>query len=193
MKQNGIASQVSIIGLGNVLLGDDGFGCLTVEVFRSRYECGPEVEISDLGTPGLDLAPYLYGKELVVIVDAVNADGEPGTVRVYGEDEFSDSTARIRLTDHDPGLAESLAQLRLAGRAPSEVIVVGVIPESCGFGEGISSIVLAASSVAIDNIFRLLLEHGFDCRRRPHPVQPKLWWVDRYTAPTAQNVSRECP
>jgi len=61
---------VSVIGLGNVFLGDDGFGPLAVETFRCQYECGPEVEVLDLGTPGLDLAPYLYGRELVVIVDA---------------------------------------------------------------------------------------------------------------------------
>ena len=177
MKQNRVASRVSIIGLGNVLLGDDGFGCLTVEVFRSYYECGPEVEISDLGTPGLDLSPYLYGQELVVIVDAVAADGKPGTVRRYREGDFLGSRAPLRLTDHDPGLQESLAQLRLAGCAPSELIVVGVIPESCGFGEGISSAVFAASSVACGHIARLLRERGFGCRKRTTPVKPKLWWI----------------
>ncbi len=66
---------VSVIGLGNVFLGDDGFGPLAVETFRCQYACGPEVEVLDLGTPGLDLAPYLYGRKLVVIVDAVHANG----------------------------------------------------------------------------------------------------------------------
>ena len=52
--------RVSVVGIGNVLLGDDGFGPLAVEMFRCEYECSPNVEIFDLGTPGLDLAPYLY-------------------------------------------------------------------------------------------------------------------------------------
>ncbi len=43
---------VSVIGLGNVFLGDDGFGPLAVETFRCQYACGPEVEVLDLGTPG---------------------------------------------------------------------------------------------------------------------------------------------
>jgi len=51
MRGNPANPRVSIIGLGNVLLGDDGFGCLAVEVFRCEYECNPEVEIIDLGTP----------------------------------------------------------------------------------------------------------------------------------------------
>ncbi len=185
MRTDPATPRVSIIGLGNVLLGDDGFGCLAVEVFRCEYECGAEVEIIDLGTPGLDLAPYLYGRDLVVIVDAVTADGKPGTVGTYRESDFLGSRAELRLTDHDPGLQESLAQLRLAGCGPSEVVVVGVIPESCVFGAGISSAVLAASSLALDTITRILLERGFAWRRRPHPEQPKLWWI---CDPTSNNA-----
>jgi len=73
----------SVIGLGNVFLGDDGFGPLAVETFRSQFAYGPEVEVLDLGTPGLDLAPYLYDRKLVVIVDAV-AFALPGTTRACG-------------------------------------------------------------------------------------------------------------
>ena len=67
--------------------------------------------------------------------------------------------------------------MRLAGETPSELIIVGVVPESCDFGKGISPSVLIASSVAVDNIARLLLERAIDCRRRHAPVQPNLWWL----------------
>ena len=63
--------RILVAGLGNVLLGDDGFGSLVIEMFRCEYECSQDVEIIDLGTPGLDITPYLYGRDLVVIVDAV--------------------------------------------------------------------------------------------------------------------------
>ena len=125
------AARIAIIGLGNVLLGDDGFGPLAVEMFRCEYECGSNVEILDLGTPGLDLAPYLYGTDLVVIADAVHADEKPGTLCIYCEADLLARRAQLRLTAHDPGVQESLAQLRLAGHAPSELIIVGVVPESC--------------------------------------------------------------
>jgi|SRR5271165_55787 len=189
MRGNPPNPRVSIIGLGNVLLGDDGFGPLAVEVFRCEYKCGPEVEVLDLGTPGLDLAPYLYGRELVVIVDAVTAAGQPGTVGTYRESDLRDSQAQLRLTDHDPGLQESLAQLRLAGRGPSEVVVVGAIPASCAFGAGISAPVLSASSLAIDAIIRVLLERGFDCRKRLQPLQTKLWWLCNCSSNNAMPAS----
>src|ERR1019366_8381629 len=75
--------RTCVVGIGNVLLGDDGFGPLAVEMFRCMYECGPNVEILDLGTPGLDLAPYLYAADLVVVADAVHAQEKPGTLCIY--------------------------------------------------------------------------------------------------------------
>jgi hydrogenase maturation protease len=154
------------------------FGPLAVEMFRSLYECDSNVEILDLGTPGLDLGPYLYDTDLVVIADAVHPREEetPGTLCVYCDDDLGLSQAQLRLTSHDPGVRESLAQLRLAGHAPSEVIVVGVVPESCAVGKGISLSVLNTCLLAVDSIARLLVERSIDCRRRRDPLQRSLWW-----------------
>ena len=186
--------RVCVIGLGNVLMGDDGFGPLAVEGFRCEYECGPNVEILDLGTPGLDLAPYLYGTELVVIADAVQADEKPGTLSIYCEADLLARRAQLRLTDHDPGLQESLAHLRLSGETPSELIIVGVVPESCDFGKGISPSVLGACSVAVDNIARLLVERGINCSRRHAPLQPNLWWLpgarSRFVTPESDSQNQ---
>ena len=87
--------RARIIGLGNVLLGDDGFGPLAVELFRCQYECGSNVEVLDLGTPGLDLAPYLYGTDLVVIADAVHAEEKPGTSSSSASFPSPRSSARV--------------------------------------------------------------------------------------------------
>ena len=165
MNDTGIP-PVAIIGLGNVLLGDDGIGCLAVQALSTEYDFGPEVEIIDLGAAGLDLAPYLYGRKLAAIVDAVNASGQPGTVKTYGEDDFAGSRAQLRITDHDPGLHEALAQLRLVGHAPEELIVIGVIPGSCALGDGITSAVQAAVPIVIDSVLRLLLERGHVYQKR---------------------------
>ena len=176
-RTGGSTRRVRIIGLGNVLLGDDGFGPLVVEMFRCRYECGSNVDVLDLGTPGLELAPYLYDTDLVVIADAVHAEAKPGTVCIYCVDDLFARRGQLRLTAHAPGVQESLAQLRLAGHAPSELIIVGVVPESSSLGKRMSPSVLSASSVAVENIARLLVERAIDCRRRHAPVEPNLWWL----------------
>ena len=169
--------RVSVIGLGNVFLGDDGFGPLAVETFRCEYECGPDVEVLDLGTPGIDLAPYLYDRRLVVIIDAVHSDAPKGALSVFREEDFASERAKLRITGHDPGLWESLAHLRLAGHAPTELIVTGVSPNSCVFAEGISPALLRIASEASSAIARLLLDRGITCRRRPVTSKPNLWWL----------------
>jgi hydrogenase maturation protease len=169
---------VSIIGLGNVFLGDDGFGPLAIETFRCEYAVeSVAVEVLDLGTPGLDLAPYLYGRELVIVVDAVHADLPAGILSVFSEDDFAGQRAKLRITGHDPGLWESLVHLRLAGEAPHELIVLGVSPESCGFAEQISPKLLSIASAAAATIARLLVERGFSCNLRNEAASLNLWWL----------------
>lgn len=82
-----------VIGLGNVLLGDDGLGPLVIERLRAEYECGPDVDIVDLGTPGFDLTQYLSDASLVVCVDAVLAEDEPGSLHIYTEADLPNRSA----------------------------------------------------------------------------------------------------
>lgn len=168
---------VSIIGLGNVFLGDDGFGPLAIETFRCEYECAPSVEILDLGTPGLDLSPYLYDRELIILVDTVHSDSAIGALSIFHEEDFVSRKAKLRITGHDPGLWDSLAHLRLAGHAPKELIILGVNPESCGFAKRISEEVLSTASRAAAMIAHALIEHGIDCVLRQPVATPNLWWL----------------
>jgi hydrogenase maturation protease len=170
-------NQVCVIGLGNVFLGDDGFGPLAVEIFRCEYDCAAEVEILDLGTPGLDLAPYLYDKALVIVVDTVHSDSATGALSIFCEDDFLSQKAKLRITGHDPGLWDSLAHLRLAGHAPAELIVVGVNPEACEFAERMRETVSDAASRASGKIAESLRERGVACRRRQPAAVPNLWWM----------------
>ena len=115
----------------------------------------------------------MYDRDLVVIADAIypHKEEKPATLCVCCEDDLGSSHAQLHLTSHDPGVQESLVQLRLAGHAPSEVIVVGVVPESCGLGRGISLSVLNTCLIAVDTIARLLVERSIDCRRRHASTQ----------------------
>jgi len=165
---------VSVIGLGNVFLGDDGFGPLAVETFRCEYECPSSVEVLDLGTPGLDLAPYLYDKELIIVVDTVHSDAAVGTLSIFHEEDFLSHKAKLRITGQD-----ALAHLRLAGHAPSELIVLGVNPESCEFAEGISDEVSSTAGQAAAMIAHSLTDRGIACDPRQPPAVLKLWWLNK--------------
>jgi hydrogenase maturation protease len=181
----GKVRRTLIMGLGNVLLGDDGFGPCVIELFRCRYQCGPDVEILDLGSPGLDLASYLYGRELVIIVDAINATAAAGTLCDFSLRELSPQQVQLRLSGHDPGLTEAFCQLGLLNQAPAETIAVGAVPKSCAFNQGISGEVFRAASAAADHIAGLLTGRGVSCARRRAPLAPKLWWLANPRCPDA--------
>lgn len=180
-----MSRDASVIGLGNVFLGDDGFGPFVIEVFRCHYESDSRVEVLDLGTPGLDLAPYLYGKSLVIVLDAVHADVPPGTLTMFHEEDFMSTRAKLRITGHDPGLWDSLAHLRLAGGAPLDLVVIGVTPESCDFGDGINAAISHIASDAAGMIAQVLTQHGFVCRARDQPQEPNFWWLPVCTSQPA--------
>lgn len=77
--------SIAVLGLGNVLLGDDAFGPTVVELLRARYEFAaePPVTLLDVGTPGLTLPAHLAGHDAVILVDSVADAGAAGEVRLY--------------------------------------------------------------------------------------------------------------
>jgi hydrogenase maturation protease len=122
--------RLAVIGLGNVLLGDDGFGPFVIELLLVRYRFPPEVELLDLGTPGLGLVSYLHERDAVVFVDTVAGPGVPGDVLVWGAAELARMRSVPRVSPHDPALIEALAVVRAAGHGPREASLVAAVPGS---------------------------------------------------------------
>jgi len=168
-----------VLGLGNVLLGDDALGPYAVATAAAELEVGNGVELIDLGTPGLDLLPYLSGASAVVVVDTVRADGPPGEVRLYRTGELLTAPTGPRVGPHDPGLHEALMCARLDGSGPDEVILVGVIPERTTTGIGLSAAVRAAVPAVVAAVASELERLGACPSRRLEPQPPDLWWERR--------------
>jgi hydrogenase maturation protease len=175
--------SLAVIGLGNVLLGDDGFGPFVVELLHRRYVFPPEVELLDLGTPGLGLISYLHGHDAVVIVDTVAGPGSPGEVRLYEGGELERLPIAPRVSPHDPAVPEALAIARLAGHGPHDVCLVGAVPGSLELGAGLSLQVRAAADAAAEIVRRRVEEHGFAVRRRDAGRVEHDWWVIHTRSP----------
>ena len=143
-----------VAGVGNVFLGDDGFG---VEVAR-RMLAAPVsegVEIADYGIRGLHLAYRLLdGVDLLVLVDALARGQAPGTIYVLEPDP--DAPAPDALDAHGLDPATVLAMVRQLGGAPVRTVVVGCEPASLEERIGLSAQVEDAIPRAIDAIRRLL-------------------------------------
>ncbi|HDI00208.1 MAG TPA: hydrogenase maturation protease [Firmicutes bacterium] len=127
--------KVVVVGVGNLLMGDDGMGIWVAEELR-KAELPDEVLVLDGGTALLDVLEEVEGAERLVIVDAMSGDGPPGTVYVLSSDDLGKRKGRFSL--HDMGVAEMLELGRLMYRIPEDVVLVGVEPEHVGPGIGLS-------------------------------------------------------
>jgi hydrogenase maturation protease len=165
-----------VLGLGNVLMGDDGFGPAVVRAFEAAYEAGPNVQLFDLGTPGLDLTPWLADVDRVIIVDTIKAALAPGSMRFYDKRDLLRHVPVTRVGPHDPGLGETLRTLELAGRAPQHVTLVGVVPDRVAMGLDLTDAVRGAVGCAVDVIAAALRQSGFTVTRRDATRPDAPWW-----------------
>lgn len=171
-----VPSKVTVLGLGNVLMQDDALGPYVIARLLAGYELPPGVSVIDAGTPGLDLVPYIAGTEHLIVVDTVRASGDPGQLRLYGTAEIMAMPQGLRLTPHDPGLKQTLLTLAFVDRAPSEVLLVGVIPGTVAVGTGLTQAVLEAVPSVEAEVLGKLERLGLPAVRRACPSAPDLWW-----------------
>ncbi len=168
--------RVAVVGLGNVLMGDDGFGPFVVRQFQARYDYPEWVSATDLGTPGLDLVPFIDDATAVIVVDTVKLDEPPGTLRLYQRDQLLAAPRGQRFSPHDAGLVETLQMLEFSGGGPREVQLVGVVPESCAPRPGLSASARAAAELALEAVAEQLRRLGVPLNDRSQPREPGIWW-----------------
>jgi hydrogenase maturation protease len=170
------AGDILVLGVGNVLMSDDGFGPAIIDALRERFEFPPEVELLDAGTPGLNLAAVMMDRQAMIVIDAITAAGQPGELRFHRKCDLIRREARPRLNPHEPALIDLLAFLDLAGRGAADVFVVGAIPESIRRGTELSAPVRAAKDPAIAAVLDELRRLGVEAR---------------HTAPAIVNLSHQ--
>jgi hydrogenase maturation protease len=122
--------EVLVLGVGNLLLGDEGVGVHAVRALARDHAFPPEVELLDGGTAGMELLEPIRQARHLVVIDAVDAGVEPGTVVRLSGNDVPIFFGRRHLSPHQVGLSDVLAVARLAGRAPASVTVLGVQPAS---------------------------------------------------------------
>ena len=168
--------RISVIGIGNVLAGDDAVGPHVVRLLEARYELPAGVQVIDAGTPGYDLTAFLAGFDAAVLVDAVKAQGAPGELRVYDKQTLLEKPPMLAMSPHEPGVREAVMNAEFMGVAPRVVRLVGVIPESVATGIGLSPAVRAAVPGAVAAVLRELEGLGAQATERTPPAEPDLWW-----------------
>ena len=163
-----------ILGLGNLLCGDDGLGVAAVQRLLDAYEAPEGVRILDGGTLGLSLLPYLEDAERAILVDAIRDDAPPGSfVRLTGEDVAPAVSARLSV--HQVGVADLLDGARWLGRTPETLVLLGLVPESVELSIDLSASVASRLPELVQRVADEAAALGFPLRPRlPHETPPPI-------------------
>lgn len=157
--------SVLVLGVGNLLLKDEGVGVRVVEELERRYAIPDGVEVLDGGTAGMELLSVMANRDCVILVDAVKTGDEPGTV-VRLADEEVPAFFRTKISPHQVGLSDVLATLTITGEKPGSVVVIGIVPKDLGTGLEISTEIEAK----IDEMIELV---AGELDRRGIPLKPR--------------------
>ena len=160
-----------VLGLGNVLLEDDGVGAAAVALLRERYVAPPGVLVLDGGTLGLALLPYIESADNLVLVDAIRTNEPAGSlVRLQG-DEVGPAVA-TRLSPHQVGVTDLLDAARWLDRYPERVTLLGLVPDSMELVVGLSSRVRPSLPMLVNSVVDEARALGFVFRPRTGDEMP---------------------
>ena len=166
-----------VLGLGNILLHDEGIGVWVAESLQRQFEFPPEVAVLEGGTLGLDLLPRLDGVERLLVIDAVKLGREPGDLARLAGDEVP-AALHIKVSPHQVGIQDLLAAARLMGREPPEVVLWGMEPErldpGTGFSPSVESAIPRLQAAVLDEL------RGWEVPGRPvnGAGPPPIWWQE---------------
>ena len=167
-------SPIAVLGVGNVLLSDEGFGVRVVQHLMKYYDFEPPIRLIDGGTLGWDLLNFLQGVEKLIIVDAIDGKAVPGTFFVLKNEEVKGYFKR-KVSGHEAGIQEVLAWFELFGKPIEEVTVIGVQPQSLETGLELTPLIKKLLPKAVDEVIKQLKQWGVEVKRRSHPRDLGTW------------------
>lgn len=168
--------KVLVLGIGNILWADEGFGVRAVEAFHQAYKVPDNVTILDGGTQGLYLVHYVTEADYLIVFDAIDYGLVPGTLKLVRDNEVPKFTGAKKMSLHQTGFQEVLSAADLMGGYPERLALIGCQPvdlEDWGgpVTEPVRAVIPQALSVAVD----VLSEWGIDVEARaPGDVAPPL-------------------
>jgi hydrogenase maturation protease len=166
--------RIVVLGVGNLLWADEGFGVRCVEAFGERYDLPEDVGLMDGGTLGLALVPLLLDATHILLFDAVAHRGEPGELIVARDDEIPKIMGAGKMSLHQVGMNDILASLELLNHKPAKFTVVGIKPvELADYGGSLTDKVQAQVPVALQLGVDELRRWGVDVRERTGEAMPR--------------------
>ncbi|HZI26890.1 MAG TPA: HyaD/HybD family hydrogenase maturation endopeptidase [Gemmatimonadaceae bacterium] len=165
-----------VLGLGNLLMADDGVGLIALARLEEEWFVPRDVELVDGGTWGMNLLPVIEKADRVIFLDAIDLGDPPGTL-IRLEDEEIPRFLGVKLSPHQIDLREVLALAELRGTLPGELVALGIQPARVELSTTLSPVVEARLDQLVHMAAETLMNWGFGVcrwsdhgRRTRHPV-----------------------
>lgn len=161
------AFETLVLGIGNILWADEGFGIRAVEVLNERYAFPPEVRVMDGGTQGIFLLPWIRSAKRLLILDAVDFGLAPATLKLVRGDDVPRYMGVRKVSMHQAGFQEVLSSAELSGELPPDIALVGVQPERLDdYGGSLRESVRARIGDAVEIACAVLRQWGVPLQAR---------------------------
>ena len=165
------AFDTLVLGIGNVLYADEGFGIRAVEALHQCYAFPDSVRIMDGGTQGIFLLPWVRSTRRLLIFDAVDFGMEPATLKLVRGDDVPCFMGAKKVSMHQAGFQEVLASADLTGALPAELALVGVQPKLLNdYGGSLTDAVRGRIDEAIEVACQVLREWDIEPLHREKPL-----------------------
>ncbi|WP_374319335.1 HyaD/HybD family hydrogenase maturation endopeptidase [Aquabacterium sp.] len=161
------SKRILVLGIGNLLWADEGFGVRCVESLNADWTFPAHVTLMDGGTQGLYLLPYVQEADCLLVFDAVDYGDPAGTLREVVGDQVPRFMGAKKMSLHQTGFQEVLMAAELTGKLPAELVLIGVQPEELeDYGGSLRDAVKAQMAPAIDTALTWLQRWGAEGQRR---------------------------
>ncbi len=133
-QRKSLEPVIGILGVGNILLSDEGFGVHFVNLLQQQYQFPDNVLLHDGGTAGIMLSSFVEQCDILLVVDVIDCDDAPGTIHHHNKEDLQAGVIQTRMSPHQIGLLEIIDIGGLSGRTPEFIELLSVTPESLETG-----------------------------------------------------------
>ncbi|MBN1796180.1 MAG: hydrogenase maturation protease [Sedimentisphaerales bacterium] len=120
--------ETVVVGLGNVLMADEGIGCAVVEHFSKQAGKYPNVEFTDIGTGGMALLHLIAGRKKAILIDCAKMGTRPGTLKRFTPEDVKTIKQLCQFSLHDSDVMRVIEMSRQLGQCPESIVIFGIEP-----------------------------------------------------------------
>lgn len=152
--------KIGILGLGNLLLSDEGFGVHFINYLTERYVIPDHYAVLDGGTAGIMLAPFMEDVDLLFVIDTVSLHEEPGSIHCFTDEDVRAKNIQFRMSPHQVGLLEILELSKIRDKAPERTEMITVVPADLSLKIELSSTLVPKLEEVMEVLQNLLALHN---------------------------------